>query len=179
MEDEDRYNQLKKAVIVLQKSAYFAGGCFWCITPTFKELDGVLEVTSGYCGGDEENPTYKEVKSQKTGHRETIKIDYEANEVYFDELFKIFLEGVDPFDGEGQFIDRGYAYTLAIYYNDIKEKETAEKMISELEDKTGKKVFVSVEHFKAFYSAEEEHQNYYLKHPVEFEKELIESGRKK
>ena len=161
------------------KTAYFAGGCFWCITPTFKETEGVFEVTSGYCGGDEENPTYKEVKSQQTGHRETIKIDYDPEKVSFTELFEIFLDGVDPFDSEGQFIDRGFSYTLAVYYNGIIEKGTAEKMISELEEKSGKKVFVSVEPFKTFYNAEEEHQDYYLKHPEEFEKELIESGRKK
>ena len=160
------------------KTAYFAGGCFWCITPTFKETYGVLEVTSGYCGGDEENPTYKEVKSQQTGHRETIKIDYDSEKVSFTELFEIFLDGVDPFDSEGQFIDRGFSYTLAVYYNDLIEKGTAEKMISGLEEKSGKKVFVSVEPFKTFYNAEEEHQDYYLKHPEEFEKELIESGRK-
>ena len=69
------------------KTAYFAGGCFWCITPTFKETKGVVEVTSGYCGGDEINPTYNEVKSQKTGHRETIKIDYDPEKVSFSELF--------------------------------------------------------------------------------------------
>ena len=98
------------------KTAYFAGGCFWCITPTFKELDGVFDVISGYCGGDEINPTYKEVKSQQTGHRETIKIDYDPEKVSFSELFEIFLGGVDPFDSEGQFIDKGFSYTLAIYY---------------------------------------------------------------
>ena len=161
------------------KTAYFAGGCFWCITPTFKETEGVIDVTSGYCGRDEINPTYKEVKSQKTGHRETIKIDYDPEKVSFEELFEIFLGGVDPFDSEGQFIDKGFSYTLAIYYNDIIEKETAGKMISELEKESGRKVFVSVEPFKEFYTAEEEHQDYYLKHPVEYEKELIESGRKK
>lgn len=161
------------------KTAYFAGGCFWCITPTFKDTEGVFDVTSGYCGGDEENPTYKEVKSQQTGHRETIKIDYDEEKVSFSELLDIFISGVDPSDGEGQFIDRGYSYTLAVYYNDIIEKETAEAMIEKFEKALGKKVWISVEPFKAFYTAEEEHQNYYLKHPEEFEKELIESGRKK
>ncbi|MBQ6876907.1 MAG: peptide-methionine (S)-S-oxide reductase MsrA [Oscillospiraceae bacterium] len=160
------------------KTAYFAGGCFWCITPTFKEMEGVFDVTSGYCGGNQENPTYSEVKSQKTGHRETIKIEYDPEKVSFKELFEIFIDSVDPFDGEGQFIDRGYSYTLAIYYNDIIEKETAEKMISKLEENFAKKVWISVEPFEKFYTAEEEHQNYYLKHPEEFEKELIESGRK-
>lgn len=161
------------------KTSYFAGGCFWCITPAFKEKEGVAKVTSGYCGGNEADPTYYEVKSQQTGHRETIKIDYDENEVAFAELLEIFINGVDPFDGEGQFIDRGHSYTLAIYYNDIIEKETAEKKIAELEESSGKKVWISVEPFRAFYTAEEEHQDYYIKHPEEFEKELIESGRKK
>ena len=163
----------------MKKSAYFAGGCFWCITPVFKENDGVIDVISGYCGGITENPTYSEVKSQKTGHRETIKIDYDPEHVSFKELIAVFIGSVDPFDGEGQFIDRGHSYTLAIYYNDIKEKETSEKAIAELENKSGKKVFICLEPFSAFYTAEEEHQNYYIKHPEEFEKELIESGRKK
>ena len=91
------------------KTAYFAGGCFWCITPTFKETEGVFDVKSGYCGGDEENPTYKDVKSQKTGHRETIKIDYDPEKVSFGELFEIFINNVDFFDSEGQFIDRGFS----------------------------------------------------------------------
>lgn len=161
------------------KSAYFAGGCFWCITPVFAETEGVKKVTSGYSGGTEENPSYKEVKSQSTGHRECIRIDYDENILSFNELLDIFVAEVDPFDEGGQFIDRGYSYTLAVYYNNEKEKDTTENRISEIEKNEGKKVFISVEPFGAFYTAEEEHQDYYLKHPVEFEKELVESGRKK
>lgn len=161
------------------KTAYFAGGCFWCITPAFNESEGVFKVTSGYCGGSEVNPTYNEVKSQKTGHRETIKIDYDADKISFDKLLDIFINGVDPFDEGGQFIDRGRSYTLAVYYNNDKEKEYTEKAIAELEKTSGRKVYIALEPFGAFYSAEEEHQNYYINHPEEFEKELIESGRKK
>ena len=73
------------------KTAYFAGGCFWCITPAFNESEGVFKVTSGYCGGSEVNPTYNEVKSQQTGHRETIKIDYDADKISFDKLLDIFI----------------------------------------------------------------------------------------
>lgn len=160
------------------KTAYFAGGCFWCITPTFNEMDGVLKVTSGYSGGDEVNPTYKEVKTQKTGHRETIRIDYEPEKVSYEELFEIFLNGVDPFDDGGQFIDRGFSYTLAVYYVAEEEKLHVEKRICEVEEQTGQTVYIAVEAFKSFYDAEEEHQDYYLKHPAEFEQELIESGRK-
>ena len=160
------------------KTAYFAGGCFWCITPTFNEMDGVLKVTSGYSGGDEANPTYKDVKTQKTGHRETIRIDYEPEKVSYEELFEIFLNGVDPFDDGGQFIDRGFSYTLAVYYVTEEEKLHVEKRIREVEKQTGQTVYIAVEAFKSFYDAEEEHQDYYLKHPAEFEQELIESGRK-
>lgn len=161
------------------KTAYFAGGCFWCITPAFKEMEGVIDVISGYSGGDEVSPTYKEVKSQTTGHRETIRIDYDPKKVGFEELLGAFINGVDPFDAGGQFIDRGHSYTLAVYYNDIIEKETAERMISNLEETSGREVFIALEPFRAFYAAEEEHQDYYIKHPEEFERELIESGRKK
>jgi len=97
------------------ETAYFAGGCFWCITPTFQEMDGVHKVVSGYAGGMEVNPTYNDVKHQRTGHRETIRIDYDPDRVTFEALFDIFLSGVDPFDPGGQFIDRGHCHTVAVY----------------------------------------------------------------
>ena len=159
------------------KTAYFAGGCFWCITPTFQEMDGVYRVVSGYSGGDEQNPVYEDVKYQRTGHRETIKIEYDPDAVSFAELFEIFLSGVDPFDEGGQYIDRGHSYTLAVYYLSEEEKSIALEKIEALEAQSGQRVCISVESFKSFYSAEEEHQDYYLKHPEEFRKELIDSGR--
>ena len=159
------------------ETAYFAGGCFWCITPTFKETDGVLEVTSGYSGGQEENPTYAEVKQQKTRHRETIRIDFDPETVSFAQLFQLFLSGTDPFDPDGQFIDRGHSYTLAVYYCSEDQRKTAEAGIRALEAEAGQQVFISVEPYRNFYRAEEEHQDYYLKHPEEFRQELIDSGR--
>ena len=163
----------------MKDTAYFAGGCFWCITPTFDLTDGVERVTSGYSGGTEDNPTYEDVKHQRTGHRETIRIDYDAEKVSYVTLFDIFLSGVDPFDGGGQFIDRGHSYTLAVYYLTEEERRIAETGIANLEAESGQTVHISVEPFKNFYCAEEEHQDYYLKHPAEFEQELIDSGRKK
>jgi len=159
------------------KTAYFAGGCFWCITPTFQEMEGVTHVTSGYSGGEEIDPTYEDVKHQRTGHRETIRIDYDSRKVSFAELFEIFLNGVDPFDDGGQFIDRGHSYTLAVYYQTDEERIAVQKGIDALEKESGRKVCISVEPFKSFFSAEEEHQDYYLKHPKEFHQELIDSGR--
>ena len=161
------------------ETAYFAGGCFWCITPTFREMEGVLDVVSGYSGGDEVNPTYEDVKCQRTGHRETIRIDFAPEKVSFDTLLEIFLSSVDPFDAGGQFIDRGHSYTLAVYPLDEAQKAAAEAAIRQLEEETGREVCIAVEPFKSFYPAEEYHQDYYRKHPEEFRQELIDSGRLK
>ncbi|MCR4830575.1 MAG: peptide-methionine (S)-S-oxide reductase MsrA [Pseudobutyrivibrio sp.] len=158
--------------------AYFAGGCFWCVTPIYK-IYGVDKVVCGYSGGDEVNPTYEMVKSQKTGHRETIELIYDPANVTYDKLLDIYLSNVDPFDGEGQFIDKGFSYTLAIYYNNKDEKNLALEKIKELESQSGKKAQIALEPFKSFYEAEEEHQDYYLKNPEAFEKEMRESGRVK
>ena len=161
------------------KTAYFAGGCFWCITPTFQKMEGVHSVTSGYSGGKEENPVYADVKYQRTGHRETIRIDYDPETRSFAELVQVFLDGVDPFDGEGQFIDRGHSYTLAVYYLNQEEHQIADAAVKALEAESGQKVYVSLEPFTAFYTAEEEHQDYYKKNPEAFRQELIDSGRLK
>ena len=163
----------------MTKTAYFAGGCFWCITPVFKETQGVLSVVSGYAGGDEINPTYEDVKLQKTGHRETIEVSYDDTLITYDELFDIYLGGIDPFDAGGQFIDRGFSYTLAVYCTDEAQKSAATAKIAWAEEKCGQKLAIAVESYKNFYAAEEYHQDYYLKNPEAFEKELIESGRKK
>ena len=161
------------------EKAYFAGGCFWCITPTFREMDGVLDVISGYCGGDEVSPSYEDVKYQRTGHRETICICYDPQRVSYECLLQVYLDSVDPFDEGGQFIDRGFSYTLAVYYNTAEEQETALRLLQKLEAQAGKKAFVAVEAYKNFYLAEEYHQNYDLKNPEEFQRELVESGRVK
>jgi peptide-methionine (S)-S-oxide reductase len=161
------------------ETAYFAGGCFWCITPAFREMPGVSDVISGYSGGDEPNPTYEDVKYQRTGHRETIRIDFDPGLVSFEALLEIFLSGVDPFDGGGQFIDRGHSYTLAVYPLSDAQKHAAQTAIARLEGESGKEVKIAVESFKSFWPAEEYHQDYYRKHPEEFRLELIESGRLK
>ena len=162
-----------------KETAYFAGGCFWCITPAFRELPGVSDVVSGYSGGGEENPTYEDVKYQRTGHRETIRIDYDPAQVSFDALMDIFLGSVDPYDPDGQFIDRGFSYTLAIYYCSESQQAAAKGKIRVLEETEGKPVYIRVEPFRSFWRAEEYHQDYYLKNPEAFRKELIESGRLK
>ena len=158
--------------------AYFAGGCFWCLVPFIKNIEGVFKVVAGYCGGDEINPKYEDVKAQKTGHRETIMIEYDETKVSYERLLEAYLNTVDPYDGGGQFIDRGHSYTCAIYYQNQTEKQVAEKKIKELEDRNNFEAAIAIEKYKMFYKAEEEHQDYYLKHPKEFEEEMLISGRK-
>lgn len=161
----------------MERTAYFAGGCFWCITPIFK-IYGASKVISGYSGGSENNPTYEDVKHQRTGHRETIAVVYDDEKVKYETLLELYLANVDPFDGGGQFIDRGHSYTLAIYYTNHEEMLAAQKALNDLEKVSGKQVQIAIEAFQNFYEAEEYHQDYYLKNPEAFEKELIESGRK-
>ena len=161
------------------KNLYLAGGCFWCISAFFWDLDGVKDVVSGYCGGDETNPTYEQVKSQETGHRETIKIEFDETKVSHNEILEIFFNNVDPYDYEGQFIDKGHSYTLAFYYQNEDEKKIFEKFLKEKKEQYGKDAAISIEPYKEFYEAEAHHQKFCLRHPEEFEKELKDSGRKK
>ena len=158
--------------------AYFAGGCFWCITPIYK-IYGVDRVVCGYSGGEERNPTYEQVKKQKTGHRETIELTYEPENVSYGTLLDIFLANIDPYDGEGQFIDRGRSYTTAVYYQSEEEKRIAAEKIARLEKEQGRKAQIALEPFRSFYAAEEEHQDYYLKEPEAFARELEERKKAK
>ena len=158
--------------------AYFAGGCFWCITPIYARMAGVQSVRCGYSGGDEEHPSYLDVKHQNTGHRETICICYDPELVSFERLLDEFLLSVDPFDPGGQFIDRGHSYTLAIYYTSEEERLVSARKLQEFEQDEGKRPCIALEPFKSFFEAEEEHQNFFEKNPEAFEQELLDSGRK-
>lgn len=161
------------------KIAYFAGGCFWCIAALLDTIEGVHKIVSGYSGGDEINPTYEDVKAQKTGHRESIKVIYDEQITSYKTILEMFLNNIDPFDAGGQFIDRGHSYTTAIYYTNQKELDIAKDAINKIEKESGKKSAVALEPFKSFYDAEEYHQNFHLKHPDKIKREMIESGRSK
>lgn len=147
------------------------------MTPDFAAMEGVADVTCGYSGGMEQNPTYEQVKSQQTGHREALAIDYDPEKVTFSQLLEVFLTNVDPFDGGGQFIDRGHSYTLAVFYQSEEERQTTLDRLAALEAEAGQPHYVSVEPFVNFFDAEEYHQDYYLKNPEAFQRELEESGR--
>ena len=159
------------------KKLYLAGGCFWCIGDFFLMQDGVEDVNCGYSGGDEKEATYYQVKAQQTGHRESVEIIYDENEITIERLVELYFEYVDVLDEGGQGIDRGHSYSLALYYQSDEEKVLFEKKKAEVEKELSISVAVAIEPFKFFIIAEKEHQHYSLNNPEEFEKELIASGR--
>ena len=158
-------------------NAYFAGGCFWCMEKPYHLIEGVTSAISGYCGGTEENPTYADVKAQKTMHRETVCVSFDENKISFAELLEVFLNSIDPFDAGGQFIDRGRSYTCAVYYTDEAQKSVTEQRIAEIERTFKQKVAVAVEPYLCFWPAEDYHQDYARQNPEAYAKELEESGR--
>ena len=144
-------------------TATFGTGCFWCTEAIFKELEGVISVTSGYSGGSVPNPTYKEVCTGETGHAETVQIVYDPAKITFDELLEVFWQVHDPTTLNRQGADVGTQYRSAIFYRDDEQKQKAEKYKAEL-DKSGafnKPIVTEITKFDKFYSAEDYHQDYY------------------
>jgi peptide-methionine (S)-S-oxide reductase len=150
------------------KTAYFAGGCFWCMEESFEKVEGVIEVISGYSGGTTENPTYKEVTYGNTGHFEVIEIKYDAEIINYEKLLGIFWINIDPFDEKGQFCDKGYSYRSVAFYSLDSEKKLIQKSIEELEKKFNKKIVTYVRKFNKFYKAENHHQDYYKENFINY-----------
>ena len=150
------------------KTAIFAAGCFWCIEKDMEQLDGVKEAISGYTGGHVDNPTYEQVSTGDTGHREAIKVVYDPHKVSYEDLLDVFWKNHDPFDNKGQFCDIGFQYSPAVYYIDDEQKELAEKSKVAAEEKLGAEILTAIEPVKEFYPAEDYHQNYYEKNPVRY-----------
>jgi methionine-S-sulfoxide reductase len=160
-----------------QAEAVFAGGCFWCMEPPFEKESGIISVTSGYIGGKKASPTYEEVSAGKSGHYEAIQVVYDPKTISYRELLNIFWMNIDPFDGKGQFCDKGQQYQAAIFYKDESEKKLAEETRASL-DKDGKfqtKILMA----EKFYPAEDYHQDYYKKNPVRYKFYRYQCGRDK
>ena len=161
------------------KHCILAGGCFWCMAKPYYEYDGIINVYSGYSGGKEINPTYEEVKLQKTSHLECVKLVYDENIINYIDILNIYFDTIDPFDDGGQFIDRGESYTTAIFYNSLEMKEEILDFLSEKQKLYNEKIVVKVREEMPFYMAEEYHQDYAIKNPKLMEEELKLSGRLK
>ncbi|WP_075997545.1 peptide-methionine (S)-S-oxide reductase MsrA [Salaquimonas pukyongi] len=147
-------------------TAILAGGCFWCIESDFEQVEGVVDVVSGYTGGETDNPTYK--NHVKAGHLEAVRITYDTEKTSYAELLETFWRTVDPTDAGGQFCDRGNSYTTAIFVADALEREMAEASRQEAQEALGKPIVTPVLDAAPFYLAETYHQDYYKKNPKRY-----------
>ena len=138
------------------ETAYFAGGCFWCVEAIFQRVDGVKNLTSGYCNGLSQNPSYEEVCTGQSEHAEVLKIDYDEQQISYTELLEVFVATHDPTSLNQQGGDRGTQYRSAVFYINESQKQLAITLLS-----TIKNAVTEVTELDVFYAAEDYHQNYY------------------
>ena len=149
------------------ETAVFAGGCFWCTEATFKMLKGVKSVIPGYTGGMMEKPNYSEVSNGKTGHAESIKIEYDPTVISYDDLLSVFFNTHDPTTLNRQDRDVGTQYRSSIFYSNEEQKQKAEGLIKKLNESHAydKPVVTEVKPSTEFYEAEDYHHDYYKNNP--------------
>jgi peptide methionine sulfoxide reductase msrA/msrB len=159
----------------MAKSLILAGGCFWCVEHDLREAPGVLSVTSGYSGGESDNPTYE----NHQGHREVVLVEFDSSKTSYKKILQFFIDHIDPTDEGGQFGDRGESYRTAIYYENEEEKDIAKAVLAELDESRvyGTPAKVDILPRKPFHKAEEYHQRYAEKNPAYYEMYRAGSGR--
>lgn len=147
--------------------ATLGGGCFWCLEAVYQELVGITEIVSGYAGGDLPNPTYRQVSSGTSGHAEVVQLTYDPGQISYRQILQVFFTIHDPTTRNRQGADVGPQYRSIILYHDQDQREIAEEVISEIEaeDLYPAPVVTEIAPLKAFYPAEEYHQNYYRDNP--------------
>lgn len=151
----------------MTETATFAGGCFWCIEAAFEEVEGVESATSGYCGGDVDDPSYRAVCSGTTGHAEAVRVAYDPDAVRYEELLEVFFAIHDPTTLDRQGPDVGEQYRSAVFYESEAQREAVERAVEELEESGAydDPIVTEIAPLDTFWEAEEKHQDYYAKHP--------------
>ncbi len=161
------------------ETATFAGGCFWCMQPPFDKTRGVVSTVVGYTGGKEKNPTYEQVSSGRTGHRESIQVTFDPAQVTYEQLVDVFWHNINPTQADGQFADIGAQYRTAVFYRSEEQKRIAEESKAKLgkSGKFSKPIAAEILPEGPFYPAEEYHQKYYQKNPEHYRSYAVGSGR--
>ena len=160
-----------------QKEAIFAGGCFWCMEKPFGVIDGVASTTSGYTGGKEKAPTYKQVSYHQTSHYEAIRVVYDPTKVSYDKLLEVFWHNVDPTQADGQFCDRGDQYRTAVFTSDAEEIQLAEASKAKAAETLGQTVVTEILPAATFWVAEAYHQDFYKTNPDHYTRYRTGCGR--
>jgi peptide-methionine (S)-S-oxide reductase len=150
--------------------ATFAGGCFWCVESDFDKVAGVISTTSGYIGGRSANPTYKQVSAGGTGHTEAVQIVYDPARVSYEKLLEVFWVNHDPLTPNRQFCDGGSQYRAGIFYHNDEQKKAAEASKAKViaSGRFKKPVVTEIVAASTFFKAEDYHQDYYNKNPVQY-----------
>ena len=163
------------------ETATFAGGCFWCMEPPYDKLDGVLSTTSGYIGGHQADPTYKQVSAGTTGHTEAVQIVYDPQKISYQQLLDVFWKNIDPTTPDRQFCDTGSQYRSGIFYHDDTQKRAAEESLRKLKQTKPfpEPVVTEITAAGTFYPAEDYHQDYYQKNPLRYKYYRFACGRDK
>jgi peptide-methionine (S)-S-oxide reductase len=155
--------------------AIFAGGCFWCMESNYQDIEGVVDVISGFNGGKLKNPTYK---GNHKGHYEAIEVTYDPSVISYDELLTLFWHSIDPFDNSGQFCDKGPSYRSAIFTSNSAERELATKTREAVSTRfPAQTVATEILDATNFWPVEEGHQDYYEKNPVRYKYYRWNCGR--
>lgn len=159
--------------------AYFAGGCFWCMEEAFEQVEGVVEVVSGYMGGTVANPRYEQVSGGSTGHAESVEVSYDPAKVSYQKLLDVFWRNVDPITPNAQFCDHGNQYRSAVFYGTDEEQRLSEESKAALERSKRLSAPIVTQLVKAsvFYQAEDYHQDYYKKNPLRYKYYKFSCGR--
>jgi peptide-methionine (S)-S-oxide reductase len=157
--------------------ATFAGGCFWCMEGPFDRFEGVVSTISGYAGGHVKAPSYEEVSAGGTGHAEVVRVIYDPEKVSYETLLAVFWRNIDPFDGAGQFCDRGSSYRPAIYYHNERQRRLAEESKARMAERFDRAIEVEIEAVKNYHPAEQYHQNYYKENPLRYKFYRSRCGR--
>ena len=147
--------------------AVLGGGCFWCLEAIFRRIEGVLEVTNGYAGGETEQPGYEEVCTGNTGHAEVVQVEYDPHRISFRQLLERFFTAHDPTTVNRQGPDIGSQYRSVVLYRDEEQRREAERIISALEEQGAydDPIVTEIKPLDTFYPAEEYHQRYFEKQP--------------
>ena len=168
---EGSNNQENTAAVTVQEEtksmATFGGGCFWCVEAVFQELDGVSDVTSGYMGGQVENPTYRDVCNGTTGHAEVCQITYDPEKVSYQKLLEVFFATHDPTTLNRQGADSGTQYRSVVFYHDDEQKQIAETIKKKLDEAGAynNPVVTEITSASTYYLAEDYHQDYFSINP--------------
>ena len=162
------------------ETAVFAGGCFWCMEHDLESLPGVVEVISGYSGGHVDNPTYRQVSSETTGHQEVVQVRFDPAQIRYSSLLRSYWRNVDPLDGEGQFCDRGDSYRPVIFTADGAQAHEAEASAQAAALELGRRrsdLMVELRNTERFWPAEDYHQDYAEHNALKYNFYRLSCGR--